>query len=82
MDNIASDNRDNCLFSIEAALYPMLFPTGVGAKLKDYKLSEYLEYRVTQFFSPFTLYKNHLPMMYAARRTQQVLDKDCHGSRV
>ena len=65
-------------------MFPMLFfPDGLGAKPKTKRkgrnvnepLEKYVEYRMSQMFSPFTLYKPYLPpiMMYAAVRTKETL---------
>jgi hypothetical protein len=72
--NLKMETPPNCAIAVEEALYPMLFPDGKGGKPDGYPLSDYLEYRISQFFSPFTLYKPYLPMMYAARRTQEILE--------
>ena len=63
----------------ELLMFPMLFPDGIGAKPTKKKhersetLSEYLHYRMFQLFSPFTLYKPYLPLMYAAVRTKETI---------
>jgi hypothetical protein len=63
----------------ELLMFPMLFPDGFGAKPKKIKyqrtetLKEYMNYRMFQLFSPFTLYKPYVPLMYAAVRTKETI---------
>ena len=43
--------------TLESALFPFLFPHANGAYDGRTTLSEYLKYRMSTLFSPFTLYK-------------------------
>jgi len=68
-------------FKPETLIFPMLFPSSEGAfepvsgtTVDGVSLKKYLDYRMNQMFSAFTLYKPYLPIMYAARRTQEVLE--------
>ena len=70
--------------TLESTLFPFLFPHGHGAYDGRTTLSEYLIYRITTLFSPFTLYKPYLLYMHDIRQSvqflkevsQQCLEKD------
>jgi hypothetical protein len=70
--------------TLETALFPFLFPHGHGAYDGRTTHSEYLKYRMSTLFSPFTLYKSYLLYMYDIRQSvqflkevsQQCLEKD------
>ena len=70
--------------TLETTLFPFLFPHGHGAYDGRTTLSEYLIYRITTLFSPFTLYKPYLLYMHDIRQSvqflkevsQQCLEKD------
>ena len=53
--------------TLESALFPFLFLHGNGAYDGRTTLSEYLKYRMSTLFSPFTLYKPYLLSMYDIR---------------
>jgi hypothetical protein len=59
--------------TLETALFPFLFPHGHGAYDGWTTLSEYLKYRMSTLFSPFTLYKPYLLYMYDIRQSVQFL---------
>jgi hypothetical protein len=59
--------------TLESALFPFLFPHGIGAYDGRTTLSEYLKYRMSTLFSPFTLYKPYLLYMYDIRQSVQLL---------
>lgn len=50
--------------SVDAALFPFLFPGGRGAFRSGKSLSQMLQQRVQQLFSPFTLIKEYLLVMF------------------
>ena len=54
--------------TLESAVFPYLFPSGTGAfqHLKDSTetMPTYLKYRMQSFFTPFTLFKPYLLIMY------------------
>ena len=50
--------------SLEMALFPFLFPHGIGALDGKTTLTKYLKFRMRQAFSVFTLYKPYLLLMY------------------
>ena len=58
---------------LESALFPFLFPHGNEAYNGPTTLSEYLKYRMTTLFSPFTLYKAYLLYMYDICQSLQFL---------
>ena len=70
--------------TLESALFHFLFPHGHRAYDGRTTLSEYLKYRMTTLFSPFTLYTPYLLYMYDIRQSvqflkevfQQCLEKD------
>jgi len=50
--------------SLEMALFPFLFPHGHGSYDGIISFNEYLKYKTAALFSPFTLYKPYLLLMY------------------
>lgn len=48
----------------DAAMFPFLFPGGLGAFRNGESLSGMLQQRVQQLFSPFTLMKEYVLVMY------------------
>ena len=70
--------------SLEQALFPYLFPHGTGAWDGGMQLTHYLRMRMTALFSPFTLCKSYLLLMYHLRQShmlagaasEQVLQRD------
>jgi hypothetical protein len=67
----ANAHANGLSLSTEAALFPHLFPHGSGFWLKSHDKAEpfptleaYLKYRCQCLFSPFTLYKPYLLLMY------------------
>ena len=70
--------------TLELALFAALFPHGRGAFDGAGSFADYLRYRMLCHFSPFTLFKPYLPLMFLIRQTEmlqrscssQVLEKD------
>jgi hypothetical protein len=56
------DNTKN--ITLEVSLFPFLFPHGHGAYDDKIKIHEYLNFRMSSPFSPSTLYKPYLLIMY------------------
>jgi hypothetical protein len=54
-------------------LFPFLFPQGNGAYDGRISIHDYLKYRMTCLFSPFTLYKPYLLLMYDIRQSILIL---------
>lgn len=56
--------------SAEAAVFAMLFPQGTGffLRMTNANLTDYLNYRFSCFFSPFTLEKTYILAMYQIRQ--------------
>ena len=50
--------------SVDAALFPLLHPRGLGSASSYNKLSELLQQRMQQLFSPFTLVREYLLIMF------------------
>jgi hypothetical protein len=50
--------------TLEVAFFPFLFPQGNGAYDRRISIHNYLKYRMTCLFSPFTMYKPYLLLMY------------------
>jgi hypothetical protein len=62
---------DGVPMTCESSLFPFLFPDGTGAFCKDKHgdtLSTYLHHRMSTMFSPWTLYKPYLLIMYDLRQ--------------
>ena len=63
--------------SFEAAVFPMIFPKGIGTRSSSNNqglhLSDYLRYRMKHMFSIFTMYKPYVPIMYMLLRSHQLL---------
>ena len=66
LTGLSSDLVDE--LTIEAALFPMLFPFGHGSYSGAGTLAQYLRYRLSCLFSPFTLFKPYLLLMYQVRQ--------------
>ena len=64
--------------TLELALFPFLFPSGNGAYDGKISLQEYLRYRMTCLFSPFTLYKPYLLLMYDVRQALMLINATKH----
>ena len=62
--------------TLESAVFPYLFPAGTGAfqHLKDSPetLASYLKYRMQSFYTPFTLFKPYLLVMYQVRQVREL----------
>ncbi|DBA91865.1 TPA: hypothetical protein ACH3X1_015999 [Trebouxia sp. C0004] len=69
-----SDTPDAC--TLEQALFPYLFVFAQGAWDGGMNLCNYLRMRMSQLFSPFTLCKNYLLLMYHVRQTHRLVT-DC-----
>jgi hypothetical protein len=69
--NLKMETPPNCSIAVEEALYPMLFPDGKGGKPDGYPLSDYLEYRISQFFSPS---RPHHGVMFTAKEINEIMD--------
>lgn len=59
--------------SLEAALFPYLFPHAKGFRKVTWRLDKYLQHRMLCMFSPFTLVKPYLPIMYQIHQAQLYL---------
>ena len=65
--------QGNAIVTIESAIFPFLFPHGEGIWRPDSTLSpfksimSYLNFRMKQLFSPFTLHLPYLMIMYQVR---------------
>lgn len=58
----------------EATLFPHLFPHGAKFWTPSYgRFCDYLQYRLSMHFSPFTLCKPYLLMMYQIRQLQRIV---------
>lgn len=53
--------------SLDAALFPFLHPGGRGAFRSGHSLSNLLQQRIQQLFSPYTLVKEYLLVMFQVR---------------
>jgi hypothetical protein len=60
--NGLQDNTKN--ITLEISLFPFLFPHGHGVYDGKIKIHEYLNFRMSSPFSPSTLYKPYLLVMY------------------
>jgi hypothetical protein len=50
--------------TLELNVFPFLFPHGHGACDGKIPIHEYVEFHLSLLFSPFTLYKPYLLIMY------------------
>ena len=64
--------------TLELVLFPFLFPSGNGAYDGAISMQEYLKYRMTCLFSPFTLYKSYLLLMYDVRQALMLTNATRH----
>jgi hypothetical protein len=55
------------------ALFPFLFPPRHGSYDGIISFNEYLKYKMTALFSPFTLYKPYLLLMYHLHQPLQFI---------
>lgn len=62
--------------TVEQALFPYLFVFGTGAWDGTLNFCVYLRMRMCQLFSPFTLCKNYLLLMYHVQQTHHLVT-DC-----
>jgi hypothetical protein len=54
---------------LELSLFPCLFPHGYGAYDGKISIHEYLKFCMSTLFSPFTMYKPYLLIMYDLRQS-------------
>ena len=74
MNSSAGSNEGQGHLTPEAALFPHLFPHGVKFWTPSYgSFCDYLQYRLSMHFSPFTLCKPYLLMMYQIRQLQRIV---------
>jgi hypothetical protein len=86
INNIKHEKDD---LYLEMTLFPFLFPHGHNAYDGKTHFNEYLKYRMSALFSPFTLYKPYLLYMYDLPQSLQLiketsricLDKDIKNYR-
>ena len=64
--------------TLELALFPFLFPSSNSAYDGATSIQEYLKYRMTCLFSPFTLYKPYLLLMYDVRQALMLTNATRH----
>ena len=69
-DGTADPSGEDC--SLEQGLFPHLFPFNTGAWDGAVSICAYLRLRCNQLFSPFTLCKNYLLLMYHVRQAHVV----------
>ena len=50
--------------TVESGLFPQIFPHSIGFNVGVIALADYLAQRIQQLFSPFTLLKEYLLVMY------------------
>ena len=60
--------------TLESALFPFLFPHGIGAYNGQTTSSEYLKYHMSTLFFFFTLYKPYLLYVYDIHHSVQFLN--------
>jgi len=80
---------DATSITLEQALFPYLFPLGAGHWDGHRTLPAYLRLRSMQLFSPFTLCKNYMLLMFHVRQaavlaracSEQVLQRDINSYR-
>jgi hypothetical protein len=58
---------------LELSLFPFLCPHGHDAYDGKTSIHEYLKFRMSTLFSPFTMYKPYLLIMYDLRQTIQLI---------
>ena len=76
-DGTADSSGENC--SLEQALFPHLFPFNTGAWDGAVSICTYLRLRCSQLFSPFTLCKSYLLLMYHVRQAH-LLSQNCSST--
>ena len=57
------------IITIGKALFPYLFPFGIGAYDKNIPLDNYIRMRISFLFSVFTLHKPYILVMYQLRQS-------------
>ena len=57
----------NPKLTIESGVFPLIFPHSIGFNVGVIALADYLAQRMQQLFSPFTLLKEYLLVMYQVR---------------
>ena len=72
-DGTADPHGEKC--SLEQALFPYLFPFNTGAWDGAVSMCAYLRLRCSELFSPFTLCKNYLLLMYHVRQAHMLSQK-------
>ena len=80
-DTDMSTNRD---ISVEAALFPYLFPKGTGFYQGTQSFSKYLKFRFRQLFSPHTLtqeficvmFQIYTTLLYATDNLRYIIQRD------
>jgi hypothetical protein len=68
-------NSSTHCMTLEYALFPYLFLHGHGWYEGNCTFNEYMKYRMTILFSPFTLYKPCLLYMYGLKQSLQLLQE-------
>ena len=76
-DGTADMDNEEC--SLEQGLFPYLFPFNTGAWDGVMGICAYLRLRCSQLFSPFTLCKNYLLLMFHVRQAH-LLRENCSSS--
>ena len=76
-DGTADSSGENC--SLEQALFPHPFPFNTGAWDGAVSICTYLRLRCSQLFSPFTLCKSYLLLMYHVRQAH-LLSQNCSST--
>jgi hypothetical protein len=64
--------------TLEYALFPFLFPYGHRWYDGNCTFNEYMKYRMSSLFTPFTLYKPYLLYMYNLMQSLQLLQETSH----
>jgi hypothetical protein len=59
--------------TLELNLFSFLFPHGYGAYDGKMSIHEYLKFRMSTLFSPLTIYKSYLLIMYDLRQSIQLI---------
>lgn len=74
---------DSTGLTVDSALFPFLHPGGRGAFKSGHSLSRLLQQRVQQLFSPYTLVKEYLLVMFQVRgRMQPCMCCQCFAHRL